>query len=153
MKSSSEQDKFEAAEQVCRGLGLKLTHQRLQILHVLAAAKDHPSAEDVYQRVKPKIPPISFDTVYRALALFERRGIIARVHHLDDRTRYDPNTSKHHHMVCIKCKKIQDFYWSALDGMEIPEETKGWGVIRSKYLELRGICQDCLDKENKEGRD
>lgn len=153
MQGSSEQDKFKAAEQVCRGVGLKLTHQRLEILRELASAKDHPSAEDVYKRVKPKIPPISFDTVYRTLALFERRGIIARVNHLDDRTRYDPNTSKHYHMLCVKCKKIEDFYWPALDGMQIPEETEGWGEIEGKYLELRGVCRECLKNEEKGGRD
>jgi Fur family peroxide stress response transcriptional regulator len=151
MQNSSEQHKFKVAEQICRGLGLKLTHQRLEILRELAIAKDHPSAEDVYKRVKPKIPPISFDTVYRTLALFERSGIIARVHHLDDKTRYDPNTSKHHHMVCIKCKKIQDFSWPALDVMQIPEETEEWGEIEGEYLELRGICRECLSHEKKVG--
>jgi len=147
----SDRDKIKAAEEICRGLGLKLTHQRLEILRELAIARDHPSAEDVYKRVKPKIPPISFDTVYRALALFERSGVIARVHHLDDRTRYDPNTSKHYHMVCIECKKIQDFSWPALDGMEVPEETEGWGEIQGKYLELRGVCRECLKSERKSG--
>jgi len=150
---SPNHDKIKGVEGICRGLGLKLTHQRLEILRELATAKDHPSAEDVYKRVKPKIPPISFDTVYRTLALFERIGVIARVQHLDDRTRYDPNTSKHYHMVCIKCKKIKDFTWPALDEMEIPEETKGWGTIRSKYFELRGICQECLEGEKKEPGD
>ena len=150
---SSGRDKMKVAEKICRGLGLKLTHQRLEILREMAIAKDHPSAEDVYKRVKPRIPPISFDTVYRTLALFERNGVIARVQHLDDRTRYDPNTSTHHHMVCIKCKKIQDFTWPALDGMEAPEETEGWGKIQGKYLELRGICRECLGNEEKTGRD
>ncbi len=148
---SSDRDKIKAAEKICRGLGLKLTHQRLEILRELAIAKDHPSAEDVYKRVKPKIPPISYDTVYRSLALFERSGVIARVHHLDDRTRYDPNTSKHYHMVCIECKKIRDFSWPALDGMEVPEETEGWGEIQGQYLELRGICRECLSHEKKVG--
>jgi len=149
MQSNSERDKFKASKEICRSLGLKLTHQRLEILRELVIAKDHPSAEDVYKRVKPKIPPISFDTVYRTLALFERSGVIVRVHHLDDRARYDPNTSKHHHIVCIKCKKIQDFTWPALDWMEVPEETKGWGEIEGKYLELRGICLECLKNKKK----
>lgn len=149
MEGSSEQHKIKAAEEICRGLGLKLTHQRVEILRDLAIAKDHPSAEDVYKRVKPKIPPISFDTVYRTLALFERSGVISRVHHLDDRIRYDPDTSKHHHMVCIKCKNIRDFTWPALDGMDIPEETKDWGLIEGKYLEIRGLCRECLEKEGR----
>jgi Fur family peroxide stress response transcriptional regulator len=151
MHGSSQQDRIKTAEKICRGLGLRLTHQRLEILRELASAKDHPSAEDVYSRVKPRIPPISFDTVYRTLGLFERNGVIARVQHLDDKTRYDPNTSKHHHMVCIKCKKIQDFSWPTLDGMEVPKETEGWGEIQGTYLELRGVCQECLSHEKKVG--
>jgi Fur family peroxide stress response transcriptional regulator len=149
MEGLPDREKIKAAEEICRGLGLKLTHQRLEILRELTMAKDHPSAEDIYKRVKPKIPPISFDTVYRTLALFERSGVIARVHHLDDRTRYDPDTSKHHHMVCIKCKKIRDFTWPALDRMDVPEETKDWGLIKGKYLEIRGLCRECLEKEGR----
>jgi len=151
MQNRTQRDRFEAAERICRGLGLKLTHQRLEILRELAIAKDHPSAEDVYKRVKSRIPPISFDTVYRTLALFERSGVIARVTFLDDRIRYDPDTSKHHHMVCTQCKKIQDFSWPALDGMEVPGETEGWGEIQGKYLELRGICRECLSHGKNEG--
>ncbi len=144
-KNSLPTDKLKAFEGICRESGLKLTHQRLEIFRVLADAEDHPSAEDVYERVKPKIPPISFDTVYRTLALFERYGVVARVNHLAERTRYDSNMTVHHHMVCIRCKKIRDLYWPALDEMEAPEETKGWGAIEGKYLQLRGICRDCLE--------
>lgn len=141
------QDKFKALQGISRELGFKLTHQRLEIFHVVATAENHPSAEEVYKRVRPKMPTISFDTVYRTLAFFERQGVIDRVQHLDDRTRYDPNTSPHYHLVCTRCKKIQDLYWPTLDDLEIPEETSGWGEIKGKYLELRGICQECLDKE------
>jgi len=151
-KDSSARGRVKTFEQICRELGLKLTQQRLEIFRVLANAKDHPSAEDVYKRVKPNIPPISFDTVYRTLALFERFGVIARVHHLDDRARYDSNMTVHHHLVCMKCKKIQDFYWPALDKMDTPAETRGWGLIKGKCFELRGICRHCLENEKKKGK-
>lgn len=144
------QDKVKTFEEASRDLGIKPTHQRLEIFQVVTAAENHPSAEEVYSKVKPKMPTISFDTVYRTLALFERHGVIARVQHLDDRARYDPNTDPHHHLVCINCKKIQDFYWPTLDNIEIPEETNRWGAIKGKYLELRGVCQECLESERKE---
>ena len=141
------QSKFETLQRLSRELGLKLTHQRLEILYAVATAENHPSAEDVYRHVRPKMPTISFDTVYRTLALFERQGIIGKMQYLNDRARYDPNTSPHYHMVCTQCKRIEDFNWATLDTLEMPEETKGWGRIQGKYLELRGICQDCLNKE------
>lgn len=142
-------NRVEILKEICRELGLKLTHQRLEIFNVLLSTEDHPSAEEVYERVKPKLPTISFDTVYRTLALFERHGVIARVYHLDDRTRYDPNMEHHYHLVCTRCKKIHDFYWPELDHLVIPSETGGWGTIAERYVELRGICQDCLEKEKK----
>jgi Fur family peroxide stress response transcriptional regulator len=90
MESLPNREIMKAAEEIFRGPGLKLPHQVLEILRELTMAKDHPSAEDVYKRVKAKIPPISFDTVYRSLALFERKGVITMMRRLDDRTRYKP---------------------------------------------------------------
>ena len=79
--------------------------------------------------------------------------MISRVHHLDDRTRYDTKLEPHHHLVCVKCKTIQDFYWPTLDGVEVPEETKEWGRIQDRYVELRGVCGECLKGEKKGGGD
>lgn len=147
---SSSRDLVKAFEDTCRRESLKLTYQRLAILHALANAKDHPGAEDIYEQVKSKVPPISFDTVYRTLALFERFGVIARVQYPDDRARYDPDTAPHPHIVCINCKKIEDFHSSTLDEVKIPEETEKWGMVKSKHLEFRGICRKCLENEKKE---
>jgi len=130
--------------QTFRQLGLKLTHQRLEIFNILTSMEDHPSAEAVYEKVKHKIPTISFDTVYRTLALYERHGVIVRLQCFTDRVRYDPNTERHHHLVCKRCKKIVDFHWGELDKLQRPKETEGWGEIEKRYLELRGVCQDCL---------
>ncbi len=126
--------------------GLKLTHQRLEILHILMSDVNHPSAEEVYERIKPKIPTISFDTVYRTLALFECHGIVSRVNYLNDKSRYDPNTTHHYHFVCTRCKTIKDFHWSDLDELTVPAEVQRWGEINDRYLEIRGICQDCINK-------
>lgn len=149
-KARSDLEKIKKLQEICKSMGIKLTHQRLEIFQVLASAVDHPSAEEVYEQIKPKMPTISFDTVYRTLALFERHSLIAKVHYLSDRTRYDSNMRPHCHLVCTKCKRIQDFYWPDLEKMQPPEETRGWGTIENRYLELRGICRDCLESEDKE---
>jgi len=113
---------------------------------VLSSMLDHPSAEDVFIEVKKRIPTIAFDTVYRTLSLFERHGLISKVNYLDGRTRYDSVTERHCHLICTRCHKIEDFYWPELDRLKIPNETRRWGIIENKYLELRGLCHDCLTK-------
>ena len=111
----------------------------------------HPSAEEIYKRVKRKLPTISFDTVYRTLSLFERYGVISRISHIDNRMRYDSNMERHYHLVCIRCKEVQDFYWPDADHLEAPVDIIAWGVIENRYIELRGTCHDCLEKE-KQGK-
>lgn len=134
----------------CKEQGLKVTHQRLEIYREILLTKNHPSAEEVYRRVVPKLPTISLDTVYRTLAFFEKHGLINRLHHLDDRSRYDPNTNLHHHLVCKYCNTVEDFYWPGFDKLEPPEATKTWGTIHNKMVEVTGICQSCLKKMKKE---
>ena len=127
----------------CQAKGLKATRQRLEILKIVSQARNHPSAEAIFQQVKSRIPGISFDTVYRTLSSFEEHKLIARVHHLDDKTRYDPNTKEHHHFVCIACKKIIDFNWPSFAALPLPPESYAFGHISQKYVEIRGTCSQC----------
>ena len=151
MSKTSDQNEARllAFQELSRKVGLKLTHQRLEIFNVLLSMSDHPSAEDVYEEVKKRIPPIAFDTVYRTLSLFERHGLISKVSYLGGRTRYDSGTERHCHLICTRCRKIEDFFWPEVDQLQLPKETRRWGKIENKYIELRGLCQDCLTKDMK----
>jgi Fur family transcriptional regulator, peroxide stress response regulator len=141
-------DKIEAFKNISKDIGMKITHQRLEIFKILVSMEYHPSAEEVFEAVRGKIQCISFDTVYRTLAIFESHGVIAKVQFLDTRTRYETNMEPHYHLVCKKCRNIQDFYWPDLDQLNAPEDTHRWGKIDNKYLELRGICRECLASRN-----
>jgi Fur family peroxide stress response transcriptional regulator len=147
--SNQDDERLRIFRELSRKNGLKLTHQRLEIIHVLSSMSDHPTAKDVLNEVKKRIPTIAFDTVYRTLALFESHGLISKVNHLDSRTRYDSVTERHCHLICTRCRKIEDFTWPEVDQLQIPKETKLWGSIKNKYVELRGLCQGCLAKDVK----
>jgi len=148
-KSPDVQNKMREFQKICRSNGLKLTHQRIQIFSELASSSEHPSAESIYKRLVSRYPSLSLDTVYRTLFTFEKLGIISKVQALDDRARFDGNPLPHHHMVCTKCKNIIDFYWPAFDDMQLPHETKKWGRVKSIQVELRGVCDSCMEAENK----
>ena len=149
LSSDLNEARLRVFRELSRQNGLKLTHQRLEIFNVLSSMRDHPSAEDIFDEVKKRIPTIAFDTVYRTLSLFERHGLISKVNYLEGRIRYDSVTERHHHLICTRCRKIEDFHWPELDQLRIPSETRHWGRIEKKYLELRGLCQDCLTTDNK----
>ncbi len=145
-------DKLRVFQEMCKKAGIRVTQQRFELFREMAAAKDHPSPEDIYERIRPKMPTISLDTVYRTLATFERHGLIVRMQALGERSRYDSNPLPHDHLVCIECKRIQDFDWPLFDQVKVPAKIKGWGSINSLHVELRGLCKECLRKRRKKSR-
>ena len=129
---------------ICEDVGIKLTHQRLAIYKEILVAKEHPSAELIYKRLRKTIPTIAIDTVYRTLSTFGKLGIIKKLSVMGERALFDVNLDLHHHFVCTHCKKVQDIYWPEFDSLAPPETAKRTGQIISRHLEIRGICNDCL---------
>ncbi len=134
---------------ICEEAGIKLTHQRLEIFKELMIATDHPSAEDIHVRLQKKIPTVALDTVYRTLATFDELGITRKLHLANKRNLFDVNLTQHHHFVCDRCRKVEDIYWPDFDNTTLPETVVGIGKVRSRHLELHGICNTCLE-QNKE---
>ncbi len=153
MKQSRNQ-KIDMFRIVCKDHGIKVTPQRLEIFLEVIAANDHPSAEEIFRRVQKKLPTVSLDTVYRTLSTFDEQGLIAKVHFLDDKTRFDPNTQQHHHMICVKCGSIRDFAWPEIDAVSLPLEVEGWGKVSDRQVLVRGECSRCSDKiDRQDGKD
>lgn len=127
----------------CRREGVKVTYQRMEIFREVAGTDEHPDADRVYRGVRARIPTVSLDTVYRALSLLERLGVVSRVHVFSDRARFDANTLRHHHFVCHRCGLIRDFSAPEVDRLHIPDEVSELGRIDSVHLEVRGVCGTC----------
>ena len=134
---------MDSFERVCKARGLRITHQRTEIFRSLLKQNDHPTTENVYKQVRKQLKTISLDTVYRTIAIFEKHGLIKRVHHIDNTTRFDTNISSHHHLVCTECHRIEDFYWTDFDRMKPPKSVSHWGQIDTKHVVISGLCSHC----------
>ncbi len=134
-------------EQVCRGAGVKLTHQRIEIFREVAETGAHPDAESVFRGVRKRMPTVSLDTVYRTLWLLTDLGLISTLGPGRGRTRFDANLSRHHHFVCVSCGLTRDFYSEDLDNLSIPESAKGFGQVEATHVEVRGVCRECAGKQ------
>jgi Fur family peroxide stress response transcriptional regulator len=145
----SREKKIRFLRRICKQHGIKVTPQRMEVFLEIIEAADHPSAEQVFERVRTRLPTISLDTVYRTLSTFDRLGLISKVYFVDDRTRFDPNTTHHHHLVCTICKNVMDFQWPELDNAHLPSESEGWGEPSTKLLQIMGTCSKCLSKSVK----
>ncbi|MBU1044571.1 MAG: transcriptional repressor [Candidatus Omnitrophica bacterium] len=130
----------------CAEKGLKITPQRLLIFDELSKAKDHPTADAIYRRVRKSLSNISFDTVYRTLLSFTEIGIVNLVEGSGQQKRFDPNRHLHHHFRCIKCDTIYDFENDAYNDIAVPKAVQKQGVIINKRVVLEGICSKCKGK-------
>ena len=89
--------------------GFKLTPQRIAICKLVLEAKNHPSAEGVFNSLKKSFPTISLATVYKTFHLLSQLGLIRDVGIEDGKMRIDPNTSLHVNLICTKCGTITDY--------------------------------------------
>lgn len=79
------------------GSGLRATPQREVIYSVLLKKRDHPTADEVFARVKGAMPSISLATVYNGLEALVDCGLVRAVNFERTPTRYCPNLKPHAH--------------------------------------------------------
>ena len=87
---------------------MAVTPQRLAVLRALLESGDHPRADRIYARVRREHPHISLATVHRTLERLCDVGEASKVTPLHETARYDGNTRPHHHVVCVRCKRVED---------------------------------------------
>jgi Fur family peroxide stress response transcriptional regulator len=136
-------EKLRFFKEACRRAGLKLTHQRLEILRELALSNDHPSAEVLHSRLTKRIPTLSLDTVYRTLATFNQYGLAQKVETAESQARFEIVHERHHHLICRHCHEIVDFHWPSIDDLALPETVGVWGRIDSRNAVIYGVCRKC----------
>lgn len=123
---------------------IRLTRQRQAVLDVLADAHDHPTASQVFERVRSQQPGIGAATVYRALGVLVADGQ-ARMLTLGEGSaaRYDAKVSRHDHVVCTACGAAIDV------DAPLPDEVVAELAARTGYdlreydLQFRGRCPSC----------
>ena len=126
---------------------LRNTQQRTVILDELRSLKNHPSADELYERVRKKLPRISLGTVYRNLEVLSQLGEIQELKLSGSLKRYDWNPNKHYHIRCLGCDRVDDAPIAPLNQIEDElYETTVFEII-GHNLEFTGLCPDCTRKQ------
>ena len=101
--------------EVLRQRGRRMTRQRQAVYDAVIATGGHPSAEQVFERVRRHLPHVSLATVYNSLEALVDCGQLSRVPRTDHGpARYDPRRDAHHHARCVACSKVWDIDDKAL---------------------------------------
>ncbi len=122
----------------------RITNQKKVILDYLKSTKSHPSALEVFAKVKKKLPRISLGTVYRILNSLKEKGEILEIQ--TEVFRYDGDISPHYHFICQDCKRIFDVEekFAVLNFQKLKV-----GKIKNYQIYLYGLCQKCQKKVQK----
>lgn len=121
----------------------RMTRQRQIILEELRKVDTHPSADEVYETVRKRLPRISLGTVYRNLEILSELGEIQKLELGGDLKRFDRNSNKHYHIRCMNCGRVDDAPIAPLNQVE--DELYGATVytIIGHRLEFEGLCPQC----------
>lgn len=129
-----------------RSSGLKLTPQRMAIVRELAADPTHPTAQELFERLQPALPTMSFATVYNTLDALASAGLCAALSLSPGPSRFDPNMRAHHHAVCDRCGLVRDV---PADEMATSDAPRGPMIaapgfeVRAVERIYRGLCARC----------
>jgi len=129
--------------ELCAGHGLTATHQRQVLYEVMQTMPGHPSPEEVYARVKKRVPAISLATVYKNIHLFVERGVLKELSMHHGSLRVELNSVHHHHIVCSHCKAITDIEEKDLGVLPALQELPGGFQVERYSIDVIGMCAAC----------
>ena len=126
-------------------LNLRMTRQRTVILEELRKVVTHPSADEIYEMVRKRLPRVSLGTIYRNLEILSENGEIQKLELGCTLKRFDGIAKNHYHIRCIHCDRVVDapgdFDVAVNHDLKNATDFK---IIGHK-LELIGICPECLN--------
>ncbi|HEY7699002.1 MAG TPA: transcriptional repressor [Vicinamibacteria bacterium] len=105
---------MEKSAEVLRTRGIHPSAQRVAVARYVLSTSDHPSADEVWMRVRRKFPMVSRATVYNTLNLFVAKGLLRQFVLTGGRVVFDPNLDRHHHFIDVDSGRIHDVPWESL---------------------------------------
>ncbi|MBU1700210.1 MAG: transcriptional repressor [Candidatus Eisenbacteria bacterium] len=122
---------------------LRRSRQREAILEALRSSRTHPTAVELYERVRRRLPKVSLGTVYRNLDLLARNGMIGRLDTGSGQARFDGETERHHHVRCVICGRVDDVHPSLVESMGGELKNLAGQEILGIRIEFAGLCSSC----------
>ena len=124
----------------------RLTPQRVELVRLIAVSEGHPSASELYTKIKRQFPTMSHATVYKTITLLKEMNQVLEID-LHNDSHYDGNRPQPHpHLICTKCNKIIDGEVSFdQESLRRLEQDSGYQIIRSQ-ISLYGLCQNCKEE-------
>jgi Fur family peroxide stress response transcriptional regulator len=123
--------------------GFRFTEQRRAVYDALMAQRDHPTAVEVFMRVKSRTPSISLATVYNCLETLAECGLVRHVNHEREPSRYCANLEDHAHLFCTGCGSVTDLPVRSHLRTEQIWALPPDAVVSGHEVSFHGLCPKC----------
>ena len=146
--NNNNEEIIDELKKIVKQKGLKYTEQREIVLSILLHAKEHLTAEEVYNEIKKehKESNIGIATVYRALSFLEEVDLIKSITFGTDGKKYESNSNSHHdHLICTECGKIIEFIDDEIEKRQDKIAKKNKFKMTSHSMQLYGTCETCQE--------
>lgn len=128
---------------------MRLTAQRQVILEELSKVTSHPTANEVYDLVRRRLPRIGLGTVYRNLELMADVGVILKLEVGGTQKRFDATVEPHYHIRCTSCGRVNDIALAVQEQInEMAEKASNYTIL-GHHIEFSGICTSCRQESRK----
>ena len=125
---------------------LRMTHQREIILSEIKKCTTHPTADELYERIKKKLPRISLATVYRNLEIMSEAGLIKKLEISGRQKRFDWDLHQHDHIYCMECHRVDNIDLGRKKDIALPGNDNHGYQVSGCRIEFYGICPECAKK-------
>ena len=123
------------------------TRQRRVILEELRKLTSHPTAAQLHEITRQRLPRISLGTVYRNLDLLATNGLIRKLETGRGEARFDGDLDHHYHVRCVRCGRVDDAHDLSPDSVTGEVKSLNGYEVLGFRLELFGVCPACGDHE------
>ena len=132
--------------------GFRFTVQRREVYNALMMRRDHPTAVEVFMRVKEKMPSISLGTVYNCLETLTECGLVRHVNLDRASSRYCPNIEPHAHFFCTECGAVFDVPLLKDSSFEKVWDVPPKSIVSHHEATFRGLCPECATNPNQKSK-
>ncbi len=126
---------------------IKPSLQRMAVMDYLIVHRVHPTVDEIYNALYPKMPTLSKTTVYNTLKLFSEQGAVKALVIDEKNIRFDIDTSNHAHFMCLGCGCMYDLPVENQEAIQL--EGVGELVITEIHLYYKGYCKKCAEQKGK----
>jgi len=128
--------------EVLRKKGHKVTPQRIELFKIIKTSK-HPTAENIYQKVKANHPTVSPATVYKTIELLRGIGEVQEIGVINGKLRYETDMAPHINIHCLACGSVEDIFSEKIKESISNLAAKSQYKIIGQSCNFFGYCPEC----------